>query len=100
MRFWLCVSLAPAFLLLKLGQVGWANSDLARYAIAAVSALYMVCAILRLARFNLETTTDAASTNTITAATHRPGWRTGTASMSSGRPVPSLSSPEVLTSEP
>jgi CDP-diacylglycerol--serine O-phosphatidyltransferase len=53
--------LAPAFLLLKIGQVDWAESDLARYAIAAVAALYMVCAILRLARFNIETTLDVSS---------------------------------------
>jgi CDP-diacylglycerol--serine O-phosphatidyltransferase len=56
--------LAPGFLLLRLGQVDWADSDhsdLARNAIAIVAALYMVCAILRLARFNLETTTDPAS---------------------------------------
>jgi CDP-diacylglycerol--serine O-phosphatidyltransferase len=53
--------LAPAFLLLRLGQVDWAESELARNAIAIVSALYMVCTILRLARFNLETTTDPAS---------------------------------------
>ena len=56
--------LAPAFLLLRLGQVDWADSDhsdLAHNAIAIVAALYMVCAILRLARFNLETTTNPAS---------------------------------------
>ncbi len=53
--------LAPAFLLLQLGQVDWPNSDLARKAIAIVAALYLSCAILRLARFNLETTTDPAS---------------------------------------
>ena len=52
---------APAFLLLRLGQVDWAESGLARYAIAIVAGLYMVCTILRLARFNLETTTDPAS---------------------------------------
>jgi CDP-diacylglycerol---serine O-phosphatidyltransferase len=53
--------LAPAFLLLRLGQVDWAESELARNAIGVVAALYMVCTILRLARFNLETTTDPAS---------------------------------------
>lgn len=52
---------APAFLLLRLGQVDWAESELARYAIAVVAGLYVVCTILRLARFNLETTTDPAS---------------------------------------
>jgi CDP-diacylglycerol--serine O-phosphatidyltransferase len=50
---------APAFLLLRLGQE-WANPA-ARRAIAVVAALYMVCAILRLARFNIETTPDPAS---------------------------------------
>src|SRR5262249_37802549 len=52
---------APAFLLLRLGQGDWADNDLARYAIAVVASLYVVCTILRLARFNLETTTDPAS---------------------------------------
>jgi CDP-diacylglycerol--serine O-phosphatidyltransferase len=52
---------APAFLLLRLGQVDWAESELARYAVAVVAGLYVVCTILRLARFNLETTTDPAS---------------------------------------
>jgi CDP-diacylglycerol--serine O-phosphatidyltransferase len=56
--------LAPAFMLLRLGQADWADSDhsdIARNAIAIVAALYMVCTILRLARFNIETTTDPAS---------------------------------------
>jgi CDP-diacylglycerol--serine O-phosphatidyltransferase len=53
--------LAPAFMLLRLGQVDWGDSDLACNAIAIVAALYMVCTILRLARFNLETTIDPAS---------------------------------------
>ena len=53
--------LAPAILLLRLAQLDWADSDLARKAIAFVAALYMVCTILRLARFNLESTTDPAS---------------------------------------
>jgi CDP-diacylglycerol--serine O-phosphatidyltransferase len=53
--------LAPAILLLRLGKLDWADSDLARKAITIVAALYMVCAILRLARFNLESTTDPAS---------------------------------------
>jgi CDP-diacylglycerol---serine O-phosphatidyltransferase len=52
---------APAILLLRLGQLDWADSDLARKAIAFVAALYMACTILRLARFNLESTTDPAS---------------------------------------
>lgn len=53
--------LAPAFMLWRLGQVDWGDNDLACNAIAIVAALYLVCAILRLARFNLETTADAAS---------------------------------------
>ena len=43
---------APAFLLLQLGQ-DWKRRIWHR-ALAAVAALYMVCAILRLARFNVE----------------------------------------------
>ena len=53
--------LAPAFLLLRLGQVDWPESPLARNFIAIIAALYMVCTILRLARFNLETSVDPAS---------------------------------------
>jgi hypothetical protein len=43
---------------------------------------------------------DAAMIRTITDAIQRPGRRTGTASMSSGRSVPGDESSEVLTSEP
>jgi CDP-diacylglycerol--serine O-phosphatidyltransferase len=53
--------LAPAFMILRLGQVDWKGNDLASYGFAVVAALYMVCTILRLARFNLETTIDPAS---------------------------------------
>jgi CDP-diacylglycerol--serine O-phosphatidyltransferase len=50
---------APAFLLLRLGQ-DWDRS-LIRQGVAIIAALYMVCAILRLARFNVENTPDPAS---------------------------------------
>jgi CDP-diacylglycerol--serine O-phosphatidyltransferase len=50
---------APGFLMLRLGQE-WGNPT-ARRAIAVVAALYMVCAILRLARFNIENSPDPAS---------------------------------------
>lgn len=50
---------APAFLLLKLGP-GLEVRPL-HQALAFIAALYMVCAILRLARYNVETTTDPAS---------------------------------------
>ena len=50
---------APAFLLLRLGQ-DW-QSPTVRNAIPIISALYMVCAILRLARFNVENTPDPAA---------------------------------------
>lgn len=51
--------LAPAFLLLKLGRE-W-EAHIVRQAIAVIAALYMVCAILRLARFNVENSPDPAS---------------------------------------
>jgi CDP-diacylglycerol--serine O-phosphatidyltransferase len=50
---------APAFLLLRLGQ-DW-EAPLIRQTVAIIAGLYMVCAVLRLARFNLENTTDPAS---------------------------------------
>lgn len=49
---------APAFLLLRLGQ-DWEAQPM-RNAIPIIAALYMVCAILRLARFNLENSPDPA----------------------------------------
>jgi CDP-diacylglycerol--serine O-phosphatidyltransferase len=49
---------APAFLLLRLGQ-DWEAQPM-RNAIPVIAALYMVCAILRLARFNLENSPDPA----------------------------------------
>jgi CDP-diacylglycerol--serine O-phosphatidyltransferase len=50
---------APAFLLLRLGQDWEAPS--VREMIPIIAALYMVCAILRLARFNVENSPDPAS---------------------------------------
>jgi CDP-diacylglycerol--serine O-phosphatidyltransferase len=50
---------APAFLLLRLGQ-DW-ERPLIRQAVAMIAALYMVCAVLRLARFNLENSPDPGS---------------------------------------
>src|SRR5947209_17271630 len=50
---------APAFLLLRLGP-GWQRPIL-HQALAGIAALYMVCAVLRLARFNVENTPDPAS---------------------------------------
>lgn len=49
--------LAPAFLLLRLGP-GWDPIPRLHQALAVIAALYMVCAILRLARFNVETAPD------------------------------------------
>jgi CDP-diacylglycerol--serine O-phosphatidyltransferase len=49
---------APAFLLLRLGP-GWDVPRL-HQALAVIASLYMVCAILRLARFNVETSADPA----------------------------------------
>src|SRR5207248_11546863 len=49
---------APAFLLLKMGP-GW-ESPLVHALVAGIAALYMVCAVLRLARFNVDKTRDVA----------------------------------------
>ena len=49
---------APAFLLLRLGM-DW-REKLAGQTVAMIAALYMVCAVLRLARFNLENSPDPA----------------------------------------
>src|SRR5262249_55913502 len=50
---------APALLLLRLGP-GW-EAPILHQALACIATLYMVCAILRLARFNIENTPDPAS---------------------------------------
>jgi len=50
---------APAFLLLRLGM-DW-QKQLLGQAVAMIAGLYMVCTILRLARFNLENSPDPAS---------------------------------------
>jgi CDP-diacylglycerol--serine O-phosphatidyltransferase len=50
--------LAPAFLLLRLGP-GWSPQPRLHEVLAVVAALYMVCAILRLARFNVEAISDS-----------------------------------------
>jgi CDP-diacylglycerol---serine O-phosphatidyltransferase len=49
---------APAFVLLRL-CMDW--RELVGQAVAMIAALYVVCAVLRLARFNMETTPDPAS---------------------------------------
>jgi CDP-diacylglycerol--serine O-phosphatidyltransferase len=51
---------APAFLLLRLGP-GWEPRPLLHQLLASIAALYVVCAILRLARFNVEQTVDPAA---------------------------------------
>lgn len=50
---------APGFLLLRLGP-GWETPRL-HQAVSVIATLYMVCAILRLARFNVQNTPDPAS---------------------------------------
>jgi CDP-diacylglycerol--serine O-phosphatidyltransferase len=50
---------APAFLLLRLGLDR--QRPMVRQAVAMIAALYMVCAVLRLARFNMENSPDPAS---------------------------------------
>jgi CDP-diacylglycerol--serine O-phosphatidyltransferase len=54
---------APAFLLLRLGREWGGDGDLnlAQQTIAVIAALYMACAILRLARFNVENSPDASA---------------------------------------
>jgi CDP-diacylglycerol--serine O-phosphatidyltransferase len=44
---------APAFLVLRLGP-GWSAAPHLHQALAVIAALYLVCTILRLARFNVE----------------------------------------------
>jgi CDP-diacylglycerol--serine O-phosphatidyltransferase len=51
---------APAFLLLRLGA-GWEGRPLLYQLLTGIAVLYMVCAVLRLARFNVENTPDPAS---------------------------------------
>ena len=50
--------LAPAFLLMRTGP-GWEQPFLHR-ALAGIAALYLVCALLRLARFNVESLVEPA----------------------------------------
>jgi CDP-diacylglycerol--serine O-phosphatidyltransferase len=51
---------APAFLLLRLGQV-WEGQPVVAKTVAIIAGLYLACAVLRLARFNTENTPDPAS---------------------------------------
>lgn len=51
---------APAFLLLKIGPPWEPNAFLHRL-LAGIAALYMMCTILRLARFNVENTPDPSA---------------------------------------
>jgi CDP-diacylglycerol--serine O-phosphatidyltransferase len=53
---------APAFVLLRLGM-DWMQ-PLVRQAVALIAALYVVCAVLRLARFNMENTSLLSSSAT------------------------------------
>jgi CDP-diacylglycerol--serine O-phosphatidyltransferase len=50
---------APAFLALRLGP-GW-DKGMLHQLLACIATLYMVCAILRLARFNVENSPDPSS---------------------------------------
>jgi CDP-diacylglycerol--serine O-phosphatidyltransferase len=51
---------APAFLLLKMGP-GWEPRPLLHQLLAGIATLYMVCTILRLARFNVDNAPDPSS---------------------------------------
>jgi CDP-diacylglycerol--serine O-phosphatidyltransferase len=48
---------APAFLLMRMGP-GWEPQPLLHQLLACIAVLYLVCVLLRLARFNVETTPD------------------------------------------
>jgi CDP-diacylglycerol--serine O-phosphatidyltransferase len=50
----------PAFLILRLSS-GWKDQPLMSNATVVIAVLFMVCVILRLARFNVENTPDPAS---------------------------------------
>jgi CDP-diacylglycerol--serine O-phosphatidyltransferase len=50
---------APAFMLLKMGP-GW-DKPFIHQVVASIAGLYMVCTILRLARFNVDNTPDPAA---------------------------------------
>jgi len=50
---------APAFLLLRLGQ-DW-EMPVVQQALAVIAVLYVICAVLRLARFNVDNSPDPAS---------------------------------------
>src|SRR5687767_1434892 len=50
---------APAFLLLKLGP-GW-DQRFMHQALAGIAALYLACTVLRLARFNVDNSSEASS---------------------------------------
>jgi CDP-diacylglycerol--serine O-phosphatidyltransferase len=51
---------APAFLILKMGP-GWSPRPIMHQILAGIATLYMVCTILRLARFNVDNTPDPAA---------------------------------------
>jgi CDP-diacylglycerol--serine O-phosphatidyltransferase len=53
---------APAFLLLCMGKLDWTEQDVFRQVFRVVAALYLVCTILRLARFNVENLIDVPAT--------------------------------------
>jgi CDP-diacylglycerol--serine O-phosphatidyltransferase len=49
---------APAFLLLRLGPAWDPSRPILHQLVIGIAVLYMVCAVLRLARFNIETPSD------------------------------------------
>jgi CDP-diacylglycerol--serine O-phosphatidyltransferase len=51
---------APAFLVMRMGP-GWEPRPFLHQLLAGVATLYLVCALLRLARFNVENTPEAAA---------------------------------------
>jgi CDP-diacylglycerol--serine O-phosphatidyltransferase len=51
---------APAFLLMRMGP-GWEPQPVLHQLLACIATLYLLCVLLRLARFNVENTPDPAS---------------------------------------
>jgi CDP-diacylglycerol--serine O-phosphatidyltransferase len=52
--------LAPAFIVMRMGP-GWEPHQSLHQFLAGIATLYMVCTLLRLARFNVESTVDPGS---------------------------------------
>jgi len=63
---------APAFLLLRLGQ-DWQDRPLVGKAIAVIAAVYLACTLLRLARFNIESAAEVVRPGLPSASSNSSG---------------------------